>query len=141
MHQDYPFYPHNGPHFVDCLLHLDDAPEESGCLRVVPGSHKGGPLEHITGDHTRPYLPPEDFHPDKTESVPVAAKSGDIIFFSYCLIHWSDLNLTDSWRKSVRIGFHEATMRPVGEETDTAYNKLMVSGLKKRGQEQRRTYR
>ncbi|MDE2734184.1 MAG: phytanoyl-CoA dioxygenase family protein, partial [Gemmatimonadota bacterium] len=30
MHQDYPFYPHDGPDFVDCLLHLDDTPLESG---------------------------------------------------------------------------------------------------------------
>ena len=58
MHQDYPFYPHDGPDFVDCLVHLDDAPLESGCLCVVPGSHQNGPLEHVTGDNTRPYLPP-----------------------------------------------------------------------------------
>ena len=76
MHQDYPFYPHDGPDFVDCLLHLDDSPEASGCLQVVPGSHKQGPLEHITGDHTRPYLPPEQYHPDRTPSVAVPAKAG-----------------------------------------------------------------
>ena len=27
-----PFIPHNGPDFVDCLLHLDDTPIESGVL-------------------------------------------------------------------------------------------------------------
>ena len=32
MHQDYPFYPHDGLDFVDCLLHLDNTPLESGCL-------------------------------------------------------------------------------------------------------------
>ena len=49
MHQDFPFYPHDGPDFVDCLLHLDDTPLESGALMVVPGSHKMGPLEHVLG--------------------------------------------------------------------------------------------
>ena len=84
MHQDYPFYPHDGPGFVNCLVHLDDAPLESSCLCVVPGSHANGPLEHVTGEHTRPYLPPEKYHPDKIETVPIPAKAGDVIFFSYC---------------------------------------------------------
>jgi len=35
MHQDYPFYPHDGPDFVDCLLHLDDTPLDSGALLPV----------------------------------------------------------------------------------------------------------
>ena len=54
MHQDYPFYPHDGPDFVDCLLHLDDTPLESGALMVVPGSHKQGPLEHVLGSGNSP---------------------------------------------------------------------------------------
>ncbi|MBN60579.1 MAG: hypothetical protein CME20_04395 [Gemmatimonadetes bacterium] len=141
MHQDYPFYPHDGPDFVDCLVHLDDAPLESGCLRVVPGSHTQGPLDHIEGDHTRPYLPPDQYHPDITETVPVPAKAGDVIFFSYYLIHWSDLNHSDQWRRSVRIGFHNAAMLPVGHDPQTPYHKVMVGGLKKRAAETKLTYR
>ena len=141
MHQDYPFYPHDGPDFVDCLVHLDDAPLESGCLCVVPGSHADGPLEHITGDHTRPYLPPEKYHPDKVETMPVPAKAGDVIFFSYCTIHWSNVNQTDQWRKSVRIGYHTPEMRPIGMDTKEPNNKIIVSGLKKRREEPRLTYR
>jgi ectoine hydroxylase-related dioxygenase (phytanoyl-CoA dioxygenase family) len=141
MHQDYPFYPHNGPHFVDCLLHLDDAPLESGCLRVVPGSHRQGPIEHITGEHTRPYLPPDQYHPDITETVAVPARAGDVIFFSYYLIHWSDRNQSDDWRRSVRIGFHRADMRPVGHEAGAPYNKMMVSGTKARSDEDKLTYK
>ena len=141
MHQDYPFYPHDGPDFVDCLLHLDDSPEASGCLQVVPGSHKQGPLEHITGDHTRPYLPPEQYHPDKTPSVAVPAMAGDVIFFSYLTIHWSDMNTTDRWRRSVRIGFHDAAMRPTFVEPTEPYNNFVVSGLKRRGKQAGLTYK
>ena len=46
MHQDYPFFPHTQHTMVAAILHFDDAPEEKGCVRVVPGSHKQGPLEH-----------------------------------------------------------------------------------------------
>ena len=121
MHQDYPFYPHDGPDFVDCLLHLDDTPLESGALMVVPGSHKQGPLEHVLGPDTAPHLPPERFHPDHLNSVAVPAQRGDMIFFSYQTIHWSDCNRTDSWRKSVRFGYHSTELRPVGRAEDNPH--------------------
>ena len=121
MHQDYPFYPHDGPDFVDCLLHLDDTPLESGALRVVPGSHKNGPLVHVLGPDTAPHLPPDEYHPDKLESVAIPAKKGDVIFFNYQAIHWSACNRTDRWRKSVRFGFHSTAMRPVGRAEDDPY--------------------
>lgn len=141
MHQDYPFYPHDGADFVDCLVHLDDAPPASGCLRVVSGSHKKGPLEHITGAHTRPYLPPQDYHPEITASVEVPARAGDVIFFSYYLIHWSDLNRSAEWRRSVRIGYHAAHMRPLGHVAPESSQKFMVGGVKKRVDEEKLTYR
>ena len=61
--------------FVDCLVHLDDAPFESGALRVVPGSHKEGPREHITGEGTAPHLPTDKFHPDFIDSIPISGAS------------------------------------------------------------------
>ena len=139
MHQDYPFYPHEYPHpgrdFIDCLVHLDDAPPESGCLHVVPKSHLGGPIEHITGSHTAPHLPPNDYHPDKIETVEIPAKAGDVIFFSYTTIHWSDCNRTDNWRRSVRIGFHEASMRPVGKDPAETYHNTIATGFKSKPEE------
>ena len=116
MHQDYPFYPHDGDQFTDCLLHLDDAPLESGTLHVVPGSHKKGPLKHIMGPDTAPHLPPDLYHPEVIESVAIPAKAGDLIFFSYMAIHWSDCNRTNDWRKAVRFGYHNTNLRPVGRD-------------------------
>lgn len=43
-------------------------------------------------DVNKLYLPPEEYHPDKVETVAVPAKAGDVIFFSYCTIHWSNVN-------------------------------------------------
>ena len=143
MHQDYPFYPHDGPDFVDCLLHLDNdnTSVESGCLRVVPGSHKNGPLEHITGEHTHPYLPTDKYHPEIIETVAIPARPGDVIFFSYYTIHWSNVNRTNQWRKSVHIGYHAPEMRPTGMALTEVYNKTIVGGLKNRGREPKLAYR
>ena len=148
MHQDYPFYPHDGANFVDCLLHLDDAPLESGALHVVPGSHKGGPIDHVLGPDTAPHLPPDEYHPDRLASVAVPAETGDVTFFSYLTIHWSDVNRTDQWRKAVRIGYHDTAMYPVGRAADDPHridydnilprnNSVIVSGFRPKREENR----
>ncbi len=56
LHQDSPFYQHEGFGYVDALVHLDDTNDENGCLRFVPGSHQNGHLEHIT-QNSAPHLP------------------------------------------------------------------------------------
>ena len=132
MHQDYPFYPHDGPGFVDCLVHLDDTPLESGCLQVVPGSHKNGPLEHITGSHTAPHLPTDKYHPDFIETVEIPAKVGDVIFFSYYAVHWSNVNRSEEWRRSVRFGYHTPDIYPVGKDRNEPYNNIVAGGFKEK---------
>jgi ectoine hydroxylase-related dioxygenase (phytanoyl-CoA dioxygenase family) len=46
-HQDYPFFPHTNYDLIAVLVHIDDATEENGGLRIIPGSHKLGPRIHI----------------------------------------------------------------------------------------------
>jgi ectoine hydroxylase-related dioxygenase (phytanoyl-CoA dioxygenase family) len=50
-HQDLPFFPHTNSDLAAIMLYLDDATEENGCLSVVPGSHRLGPLDHFAGGH------------------------------------------------------------------------------------------
>lgn len=45
-HQDFPFFPHTNTDLVACMFWLDDATEENGCMQVVPGTHRLGPLDH-----------------------------------------------------------------------------------------------
>src|SRR5712691_11800650 len=41
-HQDFSYYPHTNADLLSTLIFLDDAGRHNGCLRVVPGSHRGG---------------------------------------------------------------------------------------------------
>jgi ectoine hydroxylase-related dioxygenase (phytanoyl-CoA dioxygenase family) len=68
----------------------------------------------VLGPDTSPHLPLDVYHPDKLESVEIPAAKGDVVFFNYQTIHWSDCNRTDAWRKSVRFGYHRTDMRPIG---------------------------
>lgn len=110
MHQDLPFYPHeDGLRYIDAIIHVDDADEETGCLKFLPGSHKLGPLEHITGPDTAPHLPTEKFPLEDAVSVP--AKAGDVVVFYLWTVHGSDLNRSDRWRRLVRVGYRDPRNR------------------------------
>lgn len=94
MHQDAPFFPHDKHSMIAVILHFDDAPEEKGCLRAVPGSHKLGVLEHIQeGGH---HLPVTDYPLEEAAILP--AEAGDAVFFSYLTIHGSGVNVSDEYR-------------------------------------------
>jgi ectoine hydroxylase-related dioxygenase (phytanoyl-CoA dioxygenase family) len=97
MHQDSPFYRHEGPGYVDAIVHVDDATSENGCLRFLAGSHKQGHLEHVLqmpdGAPCSPHLPTDRYRLEDTVECP--AKAGDVVAFSIYTIHGSEINRTD----------------------------------------------
>ena len=107
MHQDWAFYKHADDRYVDVLVHLDDTRHENGEIRFLAGSHKQGALEHVVKDEEgkgcTPHLPFEKYKLEET--VPVAAKKGDIVVFNIFTIHGSHVNVTDQMRRLVRVGF------------------------------------
>jgi len=105
MHQDVPFYEHTDGRYIDGLVHMDDANEESGNIKFLAGSHKAGPLEHITGPDTAPHLPTDKYRLEDAVSVP--AKAGDMVLFHLWTIHGSAVNNSGNWRRLVRVGFRD----------------------------------
>ena len=105
MHQDLPFFPHVDNRYVDCLVHLNDADETSGCIKFLTGSHLNGKLEHITGAGTAPHLPTDEYRLEDAVSVP--AKAGDVVLFTLWTIHGSAVNHSPDWRRLVRLGFRD----------------------------------
>lgn len=45
-HQDFPYLPHTNFDLLNTMIMLDDSTPENGCLNVIPGSHRHGPLGH-----------------------------------------------------------------------------------------------
>lgn len=99
MHQDQPFFPHDKDSMIAAVVHFDDAPLEKGCIRVVPGSHKNGPIPHQPegGWHL-----PFDQYPLES-SVACPAKAGDVLFFSYLTIHGSGVNTSSEARTTLLV--------------------------------------
>jgi len=104
LHQDNAFFAHAQPLYVDALVHIDDAPEDAGCIRFIPGIHLDGPLVHLRGDGA-PHLPVDRYRLADTVAVP--ARAGDIVFSCLWTIHGSDLNRTNAWRRVVRFGYRD----------------------------------
>lgn len=112
MHQDNPFYEHESGRYVDALVHLDDTFHENGEIRFLDGSHKLGPITHITeadGNPCTPHLPLSQYSLEST--VPVPAKRGDLVFFSIYTVHGSYINSTDKARRMVRVGYRDPSNR------------------------------
>ena len=105
MHQDVPFYPHADGRYIDALVHIDRADEQSGCIKFLAGSHKLGKLQHITGPDTSPYLPTDRFR--LADAVAVEANPGDVVVFHLYTVHGSAVNQSGRWRRLVRVGFRD----------------------------------
>jgi len=105
MHQDYPYFPHERHTVLAASVHLDDTDEENGCLRVVPGSHKLGPLQAKGASHTL------DYPLESGTACPAAA--GDVLFFNYLTIHGSGVNRSSRTRRNVLFQYRDPADVPV----------------------------
>jgi phytanoyl-CoA hydroxylase len=124
MHQDQPYFPHERHSVLAASVHLDDTEEENGCLHVIAGSHKLGPLAASGDAHTVDY-PLES-------GTPCPAAAGDVLFFNYLTIHGSGTNRSTRTRRNVLFQYRDPADRPVlddGVEEHVDWGMgLMVAG-------------
>ena len=137
MHQDLAFYDHQDDRYVDVLLHLNDTCHANGEIRFVAGSHKQGPLEHVTSfvnakgetEGCTPFLPWDKFPLEAT--TPVPAKAGDLVVFNIYTVHGSYMNTTNEMRRLVRIGYKHPDNRQTKGQSSNRPN-LIVKGRRPR---------
>jgi hypothetical protein len=109
LHQDYSYFPHRDHTMLAAVLHLDPATVANGCLRIVPGSHRWGPLPHRhEGAH---FLPPGEFPIDS--ALPCEAEAGDLLLFSYLTVHGSGVNRSPQPRGILLIQVRSPTDKPI----------------------------
>jgi ectoine hydroxylase-related dioxygenase (phytanoyl-CoA dioxygenase family) len=124
MHQDHPYFPHERHTLVAASIHLDDTDEENGCLRVVPGSHRQGPLEPTGASHT--------LEVRLEEGTPLPAAAGDVVFFNYLTVHGSGVNASSRTRRNVLFQYRDPEDAPAlvgGREEHVDWGQgLMVAG-------------
>lgn len=125
MHQDAPYFPHDNHSMIAVIIHFDSAPEEKGCVRVVPGSHKNGILEHSSkgGWHL-----PFDQYPIES-AVPCEAEAGDALFFSYLTVHGSGINRSNEARTTLLIQMRDPADNPTIKTHESRGQGMILRGV------------
>lgn len=84
------------------IIHVSDATDEMGCLRVYPGSHTMGRVAGTSGQESSAFL---DGYP-LDGAVALEAEPGDVAFFHYFTLHGSKPNFSAKTRKTVLAQLH-----------------------------------
>ncbi len=127
-HQDYGYWYHNGclfPDLASCLIAVDRATRENGCLQVLKGSHLMGRIDHgKTGDQTGADLERVEEAVERHELVYVECEPGDALFFHCNLLHRSDQNRSPNSRWSLICCYNARTNDPYKESRHPRYTPL-----------------
>jgi ectoine hydroxylase-related dioxygenase (phytanoyl-CoA dioxygenase family) len=109
-HQDYPFFPHSNYDLVAVLSHLDEATQENGCLRIIPGSHKNGPQMHVFAKDGAfsSQLENQDLIADETSWHFAEAPAGGVEIHHCNMLHSSTANRGDKPRSVIIFQFRAA---------------------------------
>jgi ectoine hydroxylase len=145
-HQDYGYWYNNGclwPDMASCLIAVDPANRENGCLQVVRGSHRLGRIDHQkVGDQTGadPERVREIVH--RLETVYVELDAGSAVLFHGNTLHRSDQNTSERPRWAFICCYNTRHNDPYKESKHPRYRPLAVwpdSEIKRIGREQRQS--
>lgn len=128
-HQDYGYWYHNGclaPLLASCMIALDRATKQNGCLQVVRGSHQLGRMDHgKVGDQTGVAdLERLDAALQRMELVHCELSPGSAIFFHCNLLHRSDQNKSPDPRWAFICCYNARRNDPYKESRHPRYTPL-----------------
>lgn len=114
LHQDHPYWvdvSEDAAEIATIIVFLDDSTVENGCLWVVPGSHRLGPVP--LGEDGDAFARNElDIEEAERDAVPVELDAGDIVLFGPYLLHRSAPNRSDRGRRALLYSY-----QPPGRST------------------------
>ena len=127
-HQDYGYwydYGCLGPWLASCMIAVDSATRENGCLQVVRGSHQLGRIDHgPVGDQTGANM--ERVHV-VCERLPIdfcELEAGSAVFFHCNLLHRSDQNTSKHPRWAFICCYNIARNSPYKKSRHPGYTRL-----------------
>lgn len=94
---------------ISCLTALEDNDEKSGCLRIIPGSHKEGQVKIQHSSNDKDKYKDIKLEVDETQSIPVPLKAGECLLFNCWMLHKSEGNFSkDRDRRIVFMRYADA---------------------------------
>ena len=123
MHQDWTYFPTEKDSMIAAIIHVSDATDAMGCLRVYPGTHKLGRVADTSGQHENEVLARYPLE----GATPLEAEPGDVVFFHYFTLHGSMPNRSPKTRKTVLVQMYAGNDR-VEEGITHPDEKLVLAG-------------
>ncbi len=130
-HQDYPAYPHTNFDLLIVTVYLDDSTPANGCLTIIPGSHRLGPLPHrfIFEGASRTQLADKRVVADRARWLQTPVPAGGIEVHHGNLLHSSAVNRTDGPRTTLQLWYRAADNVQIGGSIDFYGWGLQVRGV------------
>ena len=129
-HQDYGYWYNNGclfPQLASCLIAVDRATRENGCLQVIRGSHQIGRVDHMkVGDQTGADPERVEAALNRLERVYVELEPGSAVIFHCNLLHRSDQNTSENPRWALIACYNAAANNPYKKSRHPCYTPLTV---------------
>jgi ectoine hydroxylase-related dioxygenase (phytanoyl-CoA dioxygenase family) len=127
-HQDYGYWYHNGclaPLLASCMIAVDAATRENGCLQILKGSHHLGRIDHgKVGDQTGADMERVNVALQRLELVHCEMLPGSAIFFHCNLLHSSAQNRSPHPRWALICCYNAARNDPYKESRHPRYTPL-----------------
>ena len=109
-HQDAAYFRGSDPSLMfGVWIALDPATRENGCMEVIPGSHRAGPVPHIPHeDINLCTIRPDHLHAEGRTAVPL--DPGDALIFHSLTHHYTAANRTNLRRRALQFHYHQIGM-------------------------------
>jgi chlorinating enzyme len=116
-HQDNTYWGLSSRNVVTAWFAISDASVDAGCMKVMPGTHRGETLRHEDTYHQDNMLTRGQVIPgmDESRAVTMPLRAGEMSLHNYCLAHGSGPNVSADRRIGVSMHFMPpATKQVVG---------------------------
>ena len=127
-HQDYGYWYNNGclfPRMGSCMIAVDAATRENGCLQVLKGSHLIGRLDHgPVGEQTGADPDRVAIACDRLELIHCELKPGSAVMFHCNTLHRSDQNTSGKPRWAFIACYNTAQNDPYQDSKHPRYSPL-----------------
>lgn len=121
-HQDSRYWGIEGD-LLTAWIALSPATVESGCMRMLPGSHLTDTMEHEDTFHDDNMLTRGQTisdRVDESKAVNIEANTGEAVFFTYRIAHASHPNRSNDRRIGIAVRYISPSARQVKSDWDSA---------------------
>jgi hypothetical protein len=129
-HQDGAFWPLEPMEVITLWLSLDDVSAENGCMRVVPGTQHLGLQKILTRMDVKNVLSAsmDESFVDESKAVDVVLAPGDISIHHPNVIHGSNANTSDRWRRGLTIRYIPTSTKIVTKDDEIWSSAFLLRG-------------